>query len=387
MNGTKTEIAPGVWRLRVYVGRNAAGSPVQRSKTVRAPDAHPKPGAGTRLADRELSKMVAEAAKGNTATGTETVGDLLEQFLDHAKARDRSPTTLRKYRSIVDSVLEPELGKIKLSRLTARDLDRVYAKLTTKGNAATTVRRVHSLIGAALAQAEKWDQVDRNVARKATPPTIHTAEIEAPSPDEVRRIVATAEAIEPMLAAYLLVAALTGARRGELCGLRWPDVDWSGGTLQIERSVYETAGGGWGIKATKTYAARRIGLDEFAIEVLRRHRARVDELAARLEVTVAPDAYLFSRSPAGLEPVRPDVVTKFTLRVAKVAKVSTHLHALRHFSATEAMAAGYDAVTVAGRLGHRDPSVTLRTYSHVLERRDRDLAASLGRTLAPPGTP
>jgi integrase len=99
---------------------------------------------------------------------------------------------------------------------------------------------------------------------------------------------------------------------------------------------------------------------------------------------VAPDAFLFSRSPAGLEPIRPDVLSKFTKRVATKAGVDTHLHALRHFSATQAIAAGFDAVTVGARLGHADPSITLRVYSHVVEQRDRELAASLGRTLALP---
>ena len=63
-NGTKTEVRPGVWRLRVYVGRNANGSPVQRTKTIRTLDKNPKPGAGTRLADRELANMIAEVFLG-----------------------------------------------------------------------------------------------------------------------------------------------------------------------------------------------------------------------------------------------------------------------------------------------------------------------------------
>ena len=384
MKGTKTEIAPGVWRLRVYEGRKANGSPVQRSKTLHAPES--KPGAGVRLADRELAKMIAEVSKGGTSAGDVTVGELLDQFLDHAKARDRSPTTLRKYRSIVETVLRPELGRIKLSKLTARDLDRLYAKLTAKGNKATTVRRVHALIGAALHQAERWDLVDRNVAPRATPPPVHAAEIVAPSPDEVQRILVAAEASEPALAAMLLLAALTGARRGELCALRWSDVDYKASTLSIARSVYETAGGGWAEKGTKTHQARRIGLDDLGLAILRRHRGQVDALAAELGATVAPDAFLFSRSPAGLEPIRPDVLTKFTIRVAKAAGVDTHLHALRHFSATQAIAAGFDAVTVSARLGHADPSITLRVYAHAIEGRDRELAASLGRTLALPVT-
>ena len=384
VNGTKTEVAPGVWRLRVYVGRNAKGFPVQRSKTIRVGGKNPKPNAGVRVADRELANMIAEANRGNTATGAETVGYLLDQFMKHAASIGRSPTTLREYDRIADTVLRPELGKIKLAKLTARDLDRLYAKLTARGLKPTTVRRVHALIGAALHQAERWDLVDRNVAHRATPPPVHAAEVVAPSPDEVQRIIEVAEAIEPTLASLLLLAALTGARRGELCALRWSDVDWQAGTLHVARSVYETAGGGWAEKGTKTHQGRRIGLDELGVAILRRHRASVDELAVELDVTVAPDAFIFSRSPAGAEPIRPDVLSKFTRRVADKAGVDTHLHALRHFSATQGIAAGYDAVTVGARLGHADPSITLRVYSHAVEQRDRELAASLGRTLALP---
>jgi integrase len=118
--------------------------------------------------------------------------------------------------------------------------------------------------------------------------------------------------------------------------------------------------------------------------ILRRHRASVDQLADELGVTIAPDAFLFSRSPAGLEPIRPGVLSKFTRRVADRAGVDTHLHALRHFSATQAIAAGFDPVTVGARLGHADPSITLRVYSHAVEQRDRELAASLGKVLALP---
>jgi integrase len=291
---------------------------------------------------------------------------------------------MRKYRDIADRVVVPELGKVKLRALTSRQLDALYAKLTAKGNKATTVRRVHALIGASLHQAEKWDLVDRNVSKRATPPVVHPAQVEAPSPKEVQAILSAAEKVEPTLATMLLMAALTGARRGELCALRWSDLNVSAGTLTIARSVYESAGGGWNEKGTKTHAVRTIGLDDLSLEALRRHRESVDVLARQLSLDVAPGAFMFSRSPVGLEPIRPDVLTKFTIRMARAAKVDTHLHALRHFSATEAIAAGFDPVTVGGRLGHADPSITLRVYSHVLEQRDRELAAALGKTLALP---
>jgi integrase len=376
-----TEVRPGVWRLRVYAGRRANGTPIQIRKTVEAKDA--RPGAGKRLAERELASMVAKVANGNFSTGSETVEDLLNAWLDHIGPK-RSPTTIRKYRDLADRIVIPELGKVSLKALTARQLDTLYGKLTAKGNKATSVRRVHALIAAALHQAERWDMVDHSVARKASPPPIRQEPVKAPTPDEVRAIVAKAEEIEPALAALLLLGALTGARRGELCALRWTDLNAVEHTLTIARSVYETEGGGWAEKGTKTHQERTIGLDELALSVLAKHRAQVDEVARGLKLDVRPNGFIFSRSPVGAEPIRPDVVSKFTKNVATKAGVDTHLHALRHFSATQAIAAGFDPTTVAGRLGHRDSSITLRVYSHVLEGRDRDLADALGKTLALP---
>jgi len=65
--GSKTEIAPGVWRLRPYAGRRANGTPIQISKMVHAPKR--KPGAGARLADRELAKLVSEVGAGKISVG------------------------------------------------------------------------------------------------------------------------------------------------------------------------------------------------------------------------------------------------------------------------------------------------------------------------------
>lgn len=319
-----------MWRLRVYAGRRASGSPIQRTNTVHTGNG--RPGSGARAADRALAQMVAEVDGGNRASGATTVDQLLDQWLEHCVSVGRSPTTVRKYHEIADRTVRPELGKLRLTKLTARDLDRLYAKLTAKGNAPATVRRVHALIGAALHQAERWELVDRNVARRAQPPEVRTKRVVAPSVQEVKQVLVEAEQADPTLAVLLTLAATTGARRGELCALRWSDLDWGLATLAIERSVYEAQGGGWAEKDTKTHQERSVGLDEFTLAVLTAHRGRVDALAAELGLEVPPDAFLISRSPVGSEPILPSVVTHFTSKVAKRAGVDTHLHALRHFS-------------------------------------------------------
>ncbi len=370
------QLGPDKWRLRVFTGqRTRTGSPVQRGETFVG---------GRRAAEKRLATMVAEVASGGYAGGQDTFGALLDQFLQHCEVRGLSPTTMKEYRRIATTTLGP-LRSVRLSKFTARHLDRLYAEMTTRGNSAATIRRTHALARVALHQGRRWRMVSVNVAEDASPPSEPHDEVRAPTPEEVQRIVRIAEGIDPTLAMLLLMAALVGARRGELVALyRWSDVDWERGTLRIARSIYEVKGGGWAEKGTKTHAVRTIGLDELGLAILQRHRDAVSELAAQLDVEVPADAFIFSKSPAGLEPLRLDGVTAFATKIAEQAGVETHLHAFRHFSATTAVAAGVDPVTVAKRLGHRDPSISLRVYSNAVESRDREMAGVLGQALALP---
>ena len=103
---------------------------------------------------------------------------------------------------------------------------------------------------------------------------------------------------------------------------------------------------------------------------------------------LSADAFVFSPYVEATRPFRPDNVTSFFIRVRnEVGAPTIRLHDLRHFTATQLIGAGVDVRTVAGRLGHSDPSVTLRVYSHALEERDRSAAAIMGNLLATPALP
>jgi integrase len=343
--------------------------PIQMSKTIHG---------GVRAADKALAAMVTEMSNGRQPAGSETVATLLDKWLTHLVSLGRSATTIYEYRRLADKVVIPALGKRRLDKLTARDLDKLYDSLTERGLKPTSVRRVHALLSASLHQAEKWNMVKENVARRASPPPVHAAQVTAPSPEAVQALIKAADEVEPMYGVLIFLAAISGCRRGELCGLQWSDVDWENGTLTVTRSIYETRSGGWAQKPTKTHGTRRIALGDVGVALLRRHRAAVDKLADKLELKVPADAFMFSLSPQGSEPIRPDLVTRLVLRISRG---TIHVHQLRHYSASQLIAGGHDVRTVAGRLGHADASVTLRVYAHVLPERDREAAAALGRTL------
>lgn len=195
-----------------------------------------------------------------------------------------------------------------------------------------------------------------------------------------------------MLAGAIALAAITGARLGELCGLRWSDVDMERNVLHIRRAVtHGIDKGELVVGPTKTHQAPKVSLDPVARDLLERHRKAMDERATTLGSAVLADGYVlpggppWSFDPTGAEPVRPSSMTSAFARLARRAGVNARFHDLRHFSATQLIGAGVDVRTVAHRLGHADPATTLRVYAHALAERDRGAAAILGRLVARPG--
>jgi integrase len=376
VRGTKRKKRDGVWEVRVYLGRDAAtGRPRQLSKTVHG---------SARDADAVLHDLIAKHGGGSADGVGATFAQLLDLWLEECERLDRSPTTVRTYRSQIDKSIRPALGRLKVGRISARHLDNLYGVMKDQGSTAKTIRNHHAIISSALHQGVRWGWVRENVAERARPPQVGQGRVKAPSVESVRAVVAAAEERDPRLAPLLMLAALTGMRRGELCALRWSDVDLERGELDVSRSVV-VAVGGLAQKSTKTDRFRQVALDEVGVLLLRQHLRNVEARAREGGATVPPDAYVFSPYLDGSQPFRPDNVTGFFIRVRdSLGLKDVRLHDLRHFTATQLIGAGVDVRTVAGRLGHADPSLTLRVYSHLIEERDRAAASIMGRVLATP---
>jgi integrase len=207
--------------------------------------------------------------------------------------------------------------------------------------------------------------------------------VNAPSVEVVRKVIDAAGERDPRLAPLLVLAALTGMRRGELCALRWTDVDLKLGVIEVSRSVVVVPGG-VAEKTTKTDNSREVALDPVGIALLEEYKDEVIGWAKAVGTTLLADAFIFSPFIDCTTPFRPDNVTSFFIRVRdSVGAKGVRLHDLRHFTATQLIGAGVDVRTVAGRLGHADSSLTLRIYSHLIEDRDRAAAVIMGEVLGP----
>ena len=196
--------------------------------------------------------------------------------------------------------------------------------------------------------------------------------------DVVQQLIGAAESEgNVVLATAIALAAVTGARRGELCALRWTDVDWQKRVLRIRNSLTVLRRVP-SVGPTKTHQRRDVSIDEALGALLEKRRVDQERFAEQIGTSLVADAYILSRSADGSYPCLPDGLSLAYSRLVKSLGVGGHFHELRHFSATELIGRGVDVRTVAGRLGHADPSVTLRVYAHALEQRDREAAELLG---------
>jgi integrase len=178
----------------------------------------------------------------------------------------------------------------------------------------------------------------------------------------------------PKLGLFVRLAVVLGARRGELCGLRWQHIDLDRREVLLERGVVYVTGQPLIDKATKTHSKRRLALDSRTVELLRCHRDQAEQVARDLGVTLPASAYVFSCEPDGSRPMSPSYMTQQFLDVARSVGVRCRLHDLRHLMVTYLISQGVDWRTAAGRAGHAGPHMTLGTYAHFQPAQDRAAA-------------
>lgn len=398
--GSIRQRGKGRYELRVY----DRTTKTQRRETWAAPppppDATPRQlerheRAARREAERRLAAFVTEVAQGHAPASQRTVGQLLDDWLAFVKSRvekgGRSMTTYHGYEVRARKIRQSALGGVPLARLTTKTIDDTYRAWGAEGMNRSGILHHHRVLRAALAQAVLWDMIPSNPALRATVDPPDSPELHVPTPEELRVLVERAQASpSPDFGPIVLFAALVGCRRGELCGLQWQDIDWEASRLSIRRVVVEVDEYIAVQDRTKTKRARRLALDPTTMALLTARYQRAMADAKTLGVALAPHCYIWATDPTGLQPRHPDSLTEAWRSLIGSLRVETgqpwpyRLHDLRHFAATELIGAGVDVRTVAGRLGHADPSVTLRVYSHVIEDRDRAAAQLLGERLALP---
>lgn len=362
-----THLGGDRWRVRIYAGLDPlTHRQLQRSRTFRAPNRTN----AMRLAESHRVAMRNELR--STADRKGTVAELAESFLD-LKRRDKSPTTVKAYATIVARIVDT-FGHLPVASLRGEQIDDWYGRLQAEKMSAATIAHYHAVLRAILRLARKRRKVERIATDEASPPSVPKFEVRPPTEPVVRLMLAD---VDGDLGAALHVAASTGARRGEICGLSWPDI--SAGKIVIRRAIVEVRGGVLHEKPPKGGKARTIPITAQTWLTLMRQRQRLLERAERLGVSLPDDGPVFGRwdRHLHLRPQRPSWLSHGWDRVRKAHGVTFRLHDLRHFHATFLTDAGIPVTTGAKRLGHAQVSTYTDIYGHGTDEADTRAVALL----------
>ncbi|KZB84876.1 site-specific integrase [Amycolatopsis regifaucium] len=236
--------------------------------------------------------------------------------------------------------------------------------------AKASVLKIHFMISGTFSAAQRWEWVKSNPAELAVKPSAPKPDPKPPTPEQAAEIITAAWEQDDVWGTLVWLVMVTGVRRSELVRIRWRDVQFTNQILAVHE--------------TKSDQPRRISLDDATIEVLRDLRAHYEEGMRTLELPPADDAYLFSYAPTFDRPCDRSAITHRYTRMCAAIGIDSHLHALRHYSATELILAGVDIRTVAGRLGHANGVTTMRVYAAWVAEADRRAADILGSRMTRP---
>ena len=280
-----------------------------------------------------------------------TLSEWLDQWLENM-ADTLRPNTLRNYRSYIENHIKPGLGDKQLARITPKDVQRFYEKLSDS-LASSTVRRIHTTLHGTLKAAQQAHLIASNPTEQITAPRFSYGAKQILT-DEQLDVFMKVIAEDEIWCDFFYTELTTGLRRGEICGLKWEDFDEVAGTLKVCRTVYREDGGGLTTGDTKTNAGtRKVVLPGSTVTVLRERKKS------------ALTEWIF---PNPLKPEQPtdpgSAYRRLKVLLKRAGLPNIRFHDLRHTFATHALASGVDVKTLSGILGHTRAAFTLDTYTH-----------------------
>jgi integrase len=372
-------------------------------------------------AEAALADALARRSHGLTLDPAKlTVNQYLDRWLAHVRTSLRARTVAR-YAALLRDHIRPHVGARPLKQLTPLEVQAVYDRLAVGGRrdgkpgglAPQHILAVHRCLHRALAQAVTWRLVGHNVTTAASPPPVPTIEAVALAPEQVALLLNAADhSPSPWLGTWTVLAAATGARNGELCGLEWCDLDLDASTIRfrqaltiIDPAVLPDADPGstgrrkeLAVGPVKSTASSAIlTLPPFAVQALRHHRRQQARLRLALgQPATVPLRWVEpGRPPRPVEldlvfrtergtPVNPNHASRAFARLAASAGLAAHPHLLRHALASAMAANKEPASIIAAQLRHADGgTLAQRVYIHQLPQTSPRLAGVIEGVFGP----
>lgn len=314
-------------------------------------------------ADKALRAMMAEIEGGATRRRT-TVSEYLDEWLKRSIVGKRAPRTLETYQHTI-SLIVPHVGSIRLNKLEPHQIERLYEEIA-KTHAPSTVHRIHRVFKAALNRAVRWGYIPTSPMIRVDPPSPGCPRRNVPSVAELARAEEWLRSRYPVVWLAVFLAARTGMRRGELCGLRWRDIDWTHSMLTIVQQRQHRLGREL-VGPTKTSGSTRpIPVGESVTAILKDWRRQHQEHTRVRGEPWSEDSYILAYLTGEL--IHPNTLSEyFRKAVTACALPEVSFHDLRHLHATILLESGAPVKVIAERLGHSSTRMVNETYAHVRE--------------------
>lgn len=353
MRGSITARGRNTWRLRYEGPPSPDGLRKRVSETVKGTKGEAHRILRERLSAIEQGKYVPRKK--------ETVATFMESWLAHYASTHTGPKTYQGYRQKVNSYVIPCLGSVQIQGLNARHIRELHRWMLDKGLSNQTVVHAHTVFSGALESAVDEGIISSNPAKSkaARPPKPEPQQVVVWDMPTLRRFLDAAK--DSPFSSVFKLAILTGLRRSELTGLTWSSVDLDSATLRVTATLQRITGKGLLVGEPKSRAGKRpVALDQSSIDLL--HSIRGHQLSLRAELGDLyqnPRGYVFTNELGA--PLDSDRLSREFARIKTEADLpSATFHCLRHCHVSFLLDEGASMRLIADRVGHADPSLTLR---------------------------
>ncbi len=359
----------GRWEGRIVVGHKSSGEPIYRYVLAKTQ---------SELIQKLHDKIEMYRDADLSEDCNMTLGEWLDRWIDKYVVCSVRPNTLSSYTEMIKNQVNPYLGKRPLSALTTQEIQKFYNTIKEKGRvkpdkkhgtqlADSMVRKVHMMLHKALGVAVNQRLLVSNPTNGTTLPKNNYAPKQILNGEQLDKFIVIIKSDEKWRD-FFYTEITTGLRRGEICGLKWEDFNEQNNTLKIRRSIGTSKNGVISIGETKTgTSSREILLPQSTSELLRRRKDN------SVSDWIFPN---FHNPDNPINPLSAYIHLKVILKNAGLPPIT--LHSLRHTFASHAIAAGVDAKTLSGILGHTSASFTLDTYAHVTTDMQKSAAKIVG---------
>jgi integrase len=289
--------------------------------------------------------------------GSVTFNEFADRFLEDVAKHTMKEKTVVSYESYLRLHIRPTFGRMKLSAIAPHHIQRLYSQKLSDGLSKKTVLHIHTYLRRVLNQAVKWELIYRNPCSSVTPPKVDKHSPSVWSIEQAQTFLRATQS-HKWYAIYL-IALTTGARRGEILGMEWKNVNWARNTISIQKTVVEVKGVAK-ISDPKTATSRRtISLPTVVMDQLKRQSSN--------------SGFIF-QSEAGT-PVHPrNLLRHFYSVLDDLSVPRIRFHDLRHTCATLLFADGVHPKKVQELLGHASIVQTIDTYTSYIPALDSETA-------------